>query len=249
MINNKGFKIMVTKIKTKLNTETSYIAYGVAINKKWDAENKLEGLLEEAKQASRVIADDLVARNAQQIDLIAEPKKEKPFRDMVINALTDAMAEKKRALLELKSKKELHKRASKAEIAWCSPSYIALQYKQIEKSEQRTFIRKADVKNFLTSRINTAVDDLKAMLAYRLGEEKLSAKDGKAGIAPTKRADKKSNNKDRVDTAPKSDIERAHALVNELVVLCQNTKCPILKKISVAICALAHKIVKLIINK
>jgi hypothetical protein len=239
-----------TKLKNKLNTETSYIAYGIAINKKWDAENKLDGASERAKQASRVIADDLVARDAQQIDLIAEPRKDKPHRDRVINALTDAMAEKKRALYKVKSKKELHKRATKSEIAWCAPSYIARQYAEIEKSEQRTFIRKSDVKNFLTKNIGTAIDDLKAMLAYRLGEEKLSGKDGKAGIAPTKRADKKPTvKKDRVDTAPKSDIERAHALVNELVVLCQNTKCPILKKISVAICALAHKIVKLIINK
>lgn len=235
MINNKGFKIMVTKIKTKLNTETSYIAYGIAINKKWEAENKLEYVNEQAKQASRVIADDLVARDAKQIDLIAEPKKEKPFRDNVIDGLIYSMAEKKKALLELKSKKELHKRASKEMIGWCSSSYIALQYKQIENSDQRTFIRKADVKNFLTSRINTAVDDLKAMLAYRLGEEKLSAKDGKAGIAPTKRADKKSNNKDRVDAAPKSDKEKIHAQINNAIVILQNSKDQSFNKVEILV--------------
>jgi nucleoside 2-deoxyribosyltransferase len=59
------------------------------------------------------------------------------------------MAENKQALI-IKDKKELHKRASKEMLNWCSPSYIALQFAQIEKSEQRNFIRKADVKNFLT---------------------------------------------------------------------------------------------------
>lgn len=240
---------MDTQLKKKLKIKSPYIQYGVALNKKWDAENKYDGALESVRQYSRVIADDLVAIDVTQIDLIAEPKKEKPFRNAIVKSITDPMSDKKKDLLALKSKKELHKRASKEMVGWCTSSYIALQNKQIDNSDQRTFIRKADVKNFLTSRINTAIDDLRAMLAYRLGEEKLSAKDGKAGIAPTKRADKKAVKKDRVDATPKSDIERAHALVNELVVLCQNTKCPILKKISVAICALAHKIVKLIINK
>ena len=231
--------------KNKLNTETSYLAYGVAINKKWDAETKLEGLLESAKQASRIVADDLLARGAKQIDLIAEPKKEKPIRDKVVNALINSMAENKQALLELKSKKELHKRASKEMLNWCSSSYIALQFAQIEKSEQRNFIRKADVKNFLTSRINTAVDDLKAMLAYRLGEEKLSAKDGKAGIEPTKRADKVAIvKKDRVDTTPKSDKEKVHAQINNAIVILQNSKDQSFNKVAVLV--LLQKIVNLL---
>ena len=210
-------------IKTK-NT-ISYATYGKAKNTQWDAEVKYEGLLEKVKQASRVLADQLVADDVKQIDLIAEPKKEKPVRIELVNALTSPMADKKKALLELKSKKELHTRANKEMIAWCSSSYIALQNKQIDKSDQRTFIRKADVKNFLTSRINTAVDDLKAMLAYRLGEEKLSAKDAKDGHEPTKRADKIAIvKKDRVDTAPKSDKEKIHAQINNAITITQNSK-------------------------
>lgn len=241
-------------IKNKLKTSTKievnktarvFLAYGQSINKKWDAESKLDGVSEKAKQASSILADDIVAGGGKQIDLIAEPKKEKPIRDAVINSLFIPMPLKKKALLELRSKKELHKRASKEMINWCSPSYIALQYAQIEKSEQRTFIRKADVKNFLTSRINTAVDDLKAMVAYRLGEDKLSAKDGKAGIAPTKRADKKStNNKERVDTAPKSDKEKIHAQINNAIVILQNSKDQSFNKVEILV--LLQKIVKLL---
>ena len=239
---------MITKNKLKASVsipETTFTAYGININKKWDAENKLDGVSEQAKQASSILADDLVAIGAKQIDLIAEPKKEKPIRDKVVNALIDSMAENKQALLELKDKKELHKRASKEMLNWCSPSYIALQFAQIEKSEQRNFIRKADVKNFLTSRINTAVDDLKAMLAYRLGEGKLSAKDAKEGIDPTKRADKVAIvKKDRVDTTPKTDKEKIHCQINNAITIAQNTRDDSFSKVEVLV--LLQQIVNLI---
>ena len=243
---------MTIKNKIKASnsiSETSYLEYGQSINNKWEAEVKLEGILEKAKQASSILADELVADGVKQIDLIAEPKKEKPIRNAVISALIEPMPVKKKALFALRDKKELNKRASMEMVNWCSPSYIALQYDQIEKSEQRTFIRKSDVRNFLTSRINTAVDDLKAMVAYRLGEQKLSAKDAKEGFAPTKRADKKAIKvvkKERVDTAPKSDIERIHALLNEIIAIWQNSSCPILKKLMVVGLGSVQKIVNLI---
>ncbi len=231
-------------IKNKLKTSISYVAYGKAKNAQWEAETKYDGSLEKSKQTSRLLVDELIANDVEQIDLIAEPKKEKPVRIEIVNALTSPMADKKKALLELKSKKELHKRASKEMVGWCTSSYIALQNKQIDNSDQRTFIRKADVKNFLTSRINTAVDDLKAMLAYRLGEEKLSAKDGKAGIAPTKRADKKAVKKDRVDTAPKSDKEKIHAQINNAIVILQNSKDQSFNKVEILV--QLQKVVKLL---
>ncbi len=214
---------MVTKIKTKLNNTTSYVAYGKAKIAQWDCENKLEGHREKVKQASRIAADNLVADGADQIDLIFEPKKDKPFRKAIVNAFISSMSVKKQSLFKLNGE-ELKKRASKEMISWCSPSYIALQYAQVEKSEKRTFIRKSDVKNFFTKNIGTAIDDLKAMVAYRLGEEKLSAKDARAGIVPTKRADKKPTKKERVDTAPKSDKEVVKALANELQAKIQNSK-------------------------
>lgn len=241
MITTKDY---IMNIKTTKKTSISYATYGKAKNTQWDAENKLDGLLEKVKQASRLLADQLVADDVKQIDLIAEPKKEKPYRVSLVNALIDPMIEKKKALLELKNKKELHKQATKEMVSWCSPSYIALQYKQVDKSDQRTFIRKADIKNFLTSRINTAVDDLKAMVAYRLGEEKLSGKDGKAGITPTKRADKKAVKKDRVDTTPKSDIEKIHAQINNAIVITQNSKDQSFNKVEILV--QLQKIVKLL---
>ena len=211
--------------QTKTKTTISYVTYSEAKNAQWDAEIKFEVLLERVKQASRLLADQLVANDVQQIDLIVEPKKDKPYRNELVNALIGSMSDKKKDLFNLKGKKELHKPATKEMIGWCLPSYIALQNKQIDKSDQRTFIRKTDVRNFLTSRINTAVDDLKAMVAYRLGEEKLSSKDGKAGIAPTKRTDKKvSVKKERVDTAPKSDKETIHAKLNDVKATAQNSR-------------------------
>lgn len=254
MINNEDLKIMNTKTKTKLINSTSttaYVDYGKIKNAQWDAETKVEGLLEKAKQASRVLADEIVATGGNQIDLIFEKGKEKPFRNKVISALDEALSLSKFELITCKDKQKLKKPASKIEMSWCSPSYIALQYAQIEKSEQRTFITKSDVKNFLTNRRNTAISDLRAMVAYRLEEEVLSPKDAKEGIAPTKRSDKKAAKvvkKERVDTAPKSDLEEVHELVNKLIVKCQNTNCPILKKVSVLICSLAHKIVGILKN-
>lgn len=231
-------------LKTKLKTSISYVAYGKAKNAQWEAEHKLDGSLEKSRQTSRLLVDELIANDVEQIDLIAEPKKEKPIRDAVVFNLVDPMPAKKKALLNLKDKKELHKRASKEMVGWCTSSYIALQNKQIDNSNQRTFIRKADVKNFLTSRINTAVDDLKAMVAYRLGEEKLSSKDGKAGIAPTKRADKKAVKKERVDTAPKSDKEKIHAQINNAITITQNSKAQDFNKVEILV--QLQKIVKLL---
>ena len=213
---------MNTQTKTK-NT-ISYVTYGKAKNAQWDAETKLEVLLERVKQASRLLADQLVAAGAEQIDLINEPKKEKPFRVDLIGALTNAMSDKKKALYNLKSKEELDKPATKEMIAWCSPSHIKKQLAQIDVHKTRTFIRKADVKGFLTKNVGTAVDDMKAMIAYRLGEEKLSAADAKAGIAPTKRTDKKAVKKERVDTTPKSDKEKIHAKLNDVRVIAQNSR-------------------------
>jgi len=238
---------MTTKLKNKLNTETSYITYGNAMNKKWDAEVKIEGLLEMAKQASRVLADEIVATGGNQIDLIFEKGKEKPFRNKLISALDGSLPLAKFELITCKDKDKLKKPASKTELSWCLPSFLKKQYVQIENSDQRTFIAKSDVKNFLTNRRNTAISDLRAMVAYRLEEEILAPKDAKEGIAPTKRADKKSTNKkERVDTAPKSDLEKIRALLNEIIAIWQNSSCPILKKFNVAGLILVQKIVNLI---
>ena len=186
MITTKELNIMT--IINKLKTSISYVAYAQAKNAQWDAEVKYDGSLEKSKQTSRLLADQLVAAGAEQIDLIKETEKDKPFRVEIVNALTSAMAAKKRDLYNLKDKEELNKRATKEMIGWCSPSYIKKEYAKIDKSDKRTFIRKTDVRHFLTGRVNTAIDDLKAMVAYRLGEEKLSGKDGKAGIEPTTRS-------------------------------------------------------------
>jgi len=252
MINNEGFNIMNTKTKTKLNTSistTAYLEYGQSINNKWEAETKFESILERAKQASRILADEIVANGGKQIDLIAEVKKEKPFRNKLISALDEALPLAKFELITCKDKQKLKKPASKTELSWCLPSYLQRQYTEIEKSDQRTFITKADVKNFLTNRRNTAISDLRAMVAYRLEEEVLAPKDAKEGIAPTKRADKKAVKvvkKERVDTTPKSDIERIHALLNEIIAIWQNTTCPILKKLMVVGLGSVQKIVNLI---
>ena len=238
-------------IKNKLTTSvstTAYVAYGQSINNKWNAETKLEGLLEIAKQASAILADEIVATGGKQIDLIFEKGKEKPIRNAVVSALIEPMPKKKSDLIFLRDKKELHKPATKTEIAWCSPSYIALQFAQIEKSEQRTFIRKADVRNFLTSRINTAVDDLRAMVAYRLGEQKLSAKDAKEGIEPKKRSDKKAVKKavkeEKSDPTPKSDREKIHAQINNAITIAQNTRDDSFNKVEVLV--LLQKLTKLL---
>ena len=245
MITTKELNIMT--IINKLKTSISYVAYAQAKNAQWDAEVKYDGSLEKSKQTSRLLADQLVAAGAEQIDLIKETEKDKPFRVEIVNALTSAMAAKKRDLYNLKDKEELNKPATKEMIGWCSPSHIKKQLAEIDKSEKRTFIRKTDVRHFLTSRVNTAIDDLKAMVAYRLDEEKLSGKDGKAGIAPTKRAKKIAIvKKDRVDTAPKSDIEKIHALLNQIIAIWQNSTCPILKKLNVMGLSLVQKIVNLL---
>jgi len=231
--------------KNILNTSTSYTNYGVAINRKWDAETKLDAVVETVRQASCILADEIVANDGKQIDLIFERGKEKPIRDAVVNALVTSMPKNKQALMALKDKKELNTRASKEMISWCSPSYIALQFTQIEKSEKRDFIRKSDVRNFLTSRINTAVDDLKAMVAYRLDENKLSAADAKEGITPTKRADKTAGvKKDRVDTTLKSDKEKIHCQINNAITIAQNTKDQSFNKVEVLV--LLQKLTKLL---
>lgn len=240
---------MNTKTKTKLNNSTSttaYVDYGKIKNAQWDAETKIEGLLERAKQASRVLVDEIIATGGKQIDLIFEKGKEKPFRNKVISALDGSLPLAKFELINCKDTVKLKKPASKTELSWCLPSFLKRQSNQIEKSDQRTFIAKADVKNFLTNRRNTAISDLRAMVAYRLGEEKLAPKDAKEGIAPTKRADKKAVKKERVDTTPKSDIQKIHALLNEIIAIWQNTTCPILKKVNVMGLSLVQKIVNLI---
>jgi hypothetical protein len=53
---------MITKNKLKASVsipETTFTAYGININKKWDAENKLDGVTEQAKQASSILADEI----------------------------------------------------------------------------------------------------------------------------------------------------------------------------------------------
>jgi hypothetical protein len=250
MINNEDLNIMT--IKNKLNNSTSttaYVDYGKIKNAQWDAETKIEGLLERAKQASRVLVDEIIATGGKQIDLIFEKGKEKPFRNKVISALDGSLPLAKFELITCKDKVKLKKPANKTELSWCLPSFLKKQSNQIEKSDQRTFITKADVKNFLTNRRNTAISDLRAMVAYRLEEEVLAPKDAKEGIAPTKRADKKAVKvvkKERVDTAPKSDIQKIHALLNEIIAIWQNTTCPILKKVNVMGLSLVQKIVNLI---
>jgi hypothetical protein len=55
-------------------------------------------------------------------------------------------------------------------------------------------------------------------VSYRLEEGKLSAKDAKEGIDPTKRADKVAK-KDRVDTTPKTDKEKIHCQINNAITI------------------------------
>lgn len=232
-------------IKNKLKTSISYVAYGKAKNAQWNAEDKHDDALARSKQETRLLADNMVASGVQQIDLIAETKKEKPFRMATVSSLIDAMSVSKKALLALKGK-ELKKPATKEQLALCPKTWVASQQALVETSDRREFISKSDVKNKLTGRINTAIDDLKAMVAYRLGEEKLSGKDGKAGIAPTKRADKKAVKKERVSSVPLTDIQKIHALLNEIIAIWQNTTCPILKKVNVLGLSLVQKIVNLL---
>jgi hypothetical protein len=83
------------------------------------------------------------------------------------------------------------------------------------------------------------------MLAYRLGEGKLSAKDAKEGIEPTKRTDKVSIvKKDRVDTTPKSDKEKIHCQINNAITIAQNTRDDSFSKVEVLV--LLQQIVNLI---
>ena len=246
MITTNDLNIMNTQTKNKLNTTaTTYVNYGKAKNAQWNAEDKHDVASETARQASRILADEIVAIGGGQIDLIAEPKKEKPIRMAAVSALIDPMTASKKALLALKGK-ELKKPATKEQLALCPKTWVASQQALVETSDRREFISKSDVKNKLTGRINTAIDDLKAMVAYRLGEEKLSGKDGKAGIAPTKRADKKAVKKERVSSVPLTDIQKIHALLNEIIAIWQNTTCPILKKVNVLGLSLVQKIVNLL---